>query len=204
MKALSACIAIGVTIIGCGSSSSSSGSDPAATCGKVAACGGDIVGTWSAGASCVTQAAASVPGCTSASVKDVTATARGTSTFNSDGTFTLDSTQSGMETLVIPTSCLSSGGTTVTCDALSGLLTAAFGDAGTSASCTTSSSECDCMVAVPASTTKESGTYTVSGNTLTTKSGGTTTTADYCVQGNELHVISSATGAAGDIVATKQ
>jgi hypothetical protein len=206
MKALSACIAIGMTLVGCGSSSSGSGSsaDPGATCGKVAACGGNIVGTWSVAASCASPAAPMIPGCTTASVKDVSATASGTSTFNSDGTFTLDSTQSGMETLVIPNSCLSGA----SCSSLSAILSVGLGDAGTTASCTGSSSECDCTLGLPASTSKEMGNYTVSGNTLTTMANGTTTSADYCVQGNELHVISTATGnsagVAGDIVATKQ
>jgi hypothetical protein len=204
MKALSACIAIGMTLVGCGSSSSGNngGSDPAATCGKVAACGGNIVGTWSAAASCANPAAPMIPGCTTASVKDVNATASGTSTFNSDGTFTLDSTQSAMETLVIPNSCLMGA----SCSSLSAILSAGLGDGGTTASCTSSSSECDCTIGLPASTTKESGTYKVSGNTLTTTvSGGTPTSADYCVvNGNELHVISTATGTSGDIVATKQ
>jgi hypothetical protein len=206
MKALSACIAIGMTILGCGSSSGGgSGSDPAATCGKVAACGGSIVGTWTVAASCATAAAPSVPGCASASVKDVMVSASGSSTFKSDGTFTLNSTQSGSEVLVIPMSCLSSGGATATCAQLSGILGAALmGDAGTTASCTTSGSECDCMIGLPSTTNMESGTYKVSGTTLTTMSGGTTTTADFCVQGNELHVISTSMGTSGDIVGTMQ
>jgi hypothetical protein len=207
MKALSACIAIGVTIIGCGNSSSGSGSDPSATCGKVAACGGNIVGSWKVGASCASPSTPSIMGCTNASVKDANVSASGTSTFNSDGTFTVETTQSASETLVIPMSCLSAGGMTATCGQLSTILGAALmGDAGTTASCTTSGSDCDCTIALPSSATHEMGTYTVSGNTLTTTSNGTMTSTDYCVQGNELHVISSGAnaGGSGDVVGVKQ
>ena len=208
MKALSACIAIGVTILGCGSSSSGSGSG--GSCGKVAACGGDIVGTWNITDSCASiTSAPTIMGCPNATAQNAMVTASGTSTFNSDGTYTSDLTESASETVVIPMSCLMAGGMTVTCDQLSAALNVAvMGDAGTTASCTTSGSSCNCAIGGSGRSTHRMGTYSVSGNTITTMSGGTTSSADFCVQGSELHVLSSATsnmeGVTEDVVATKQ
>ncbi|MGO9834873.1 MAG: hypothetical protein ACLP1X_11700, partial [Polyangiaceae bacterium] len=135
---------------------------------------------------------------------------------HSDMTYTLSLTESFSETVSVPMSCLSTGGVTVTCDeltmALGGLLES---DGGTMTNCTASGSGCDCNISLSGMTTNDMGTYTVSGNTLTTTSStspGTTGGGDYCVQGgNTLHLISIQMGTGGaagtpaaDLVATKE
>ena len=216
MKPWSARIAIvatvTVTVAGC-SSSSSSGSDGAAgSCGKVAACGGNLVGTWTIVAGCQSGAPSIPmnPACQSETVQSGPVTASGTATFNADMTYSVSLTETTTDTLVVPTSCLAQGGVTLTCDQLAGVLNNALsGDAGTATTCTTSGSSCNCPLTVSATRGPELGTYAVSGNTFTTTSSGTTgTPAGYCVQGNTLHVLATtmAMGASTtvDLVATKQ
>lgn len=210
MKALGACIAMGMMIMGCGSKSNN-GSDPAASCGKVPACGGDVVGTWNIAASCasVTESP-NIMGCPNASYQNAAVTANGTSTFNADLTYTSDVTETASETIVLPTSCLTMGGNSVPCGTLGQVLgSALMSDAGTTtASCSTSGSNCNCNISGTLHTSTR-GTYKTSGNSITTTNNGNTGTSDYCVAqgGTELHVIASTGGMMGvsqDIVATKQ
>jgi hypothetical protein len=217
MKASSAWIAIGVTIMGCSSSSGSSGgSGGSSSCGNVAACGGDIVGTWNIVAACADVSAGDAgasPACPNETVSAGPITASGTVTFNADKTYSVSFTESVSETLSVPASCLSSGGTTVSCGDLSTVLgMGSVDDAGTTtASCTTSGANCSCTIDVSGQNISEMGTYTLSGNTFTTTSsasGTTPGTASYCVQGNTLHVISMDMGSSmgmpnSDLVATK-
>jgi hypothetical protein len=215
MKAFGVCVAIGVAFLGC---SSSSGSDASATCGKVAACGGSIVGTWKIVDACADTSVSSTmnTACPNESAKAGTVSASGTVTFNADMTYKVDFTESVTETLVVPMSCLSMGGATVSCDELTTALGGGGlqGDAGTTtATCTTSGANCNCTIDVNGQTTSEMGTYTVSGTNFTTTSStspGSPGTASYCVQGSTLHVISTAMGMGtmgmptSDLVATKQ
>jgi hypothetical protein len=213
MKIFSVGIAIGVAFLGCSSSNGASGS-----CGKVSPCGGDVVGTWKIVDSCEEGSSLSTANssCPSETGQVTSMSASGTATFNSDMTYALSLTESFSETLSVPMSCLSMGGITVTCDelttALGGLLES---DGGTTTNCTASGSGCDCNISLSGLTTNDMGTYTVSGNTLTTTSTtspGTTGGGDYCVQGgNTLHLISTQMGAGGapgtpaaDLVATKE
>ncbi len=213
MKAWSACFAIGVVFLGCSSSSSSSDA-AAGTCGKVAACGGDIVGTWTIAAACAnaSSSATSNTMCPNESVQSTTLTASGTATFNSDLTYSVDVTESLSETVIVPTSCLTVGTTTITCDELSTAFGGALAtDAGApTATCTSSGGNCDCTISLTGLSTHETGTYTLSNDTVLTTTGGTTSSGDYCVQGNTLHLVSSAMTMGGgmpavatDIVATR-
>jgi hypothetical protein len=212
MKALSACFAIGVVFLGC---SSSSGSDAAGgTCGKVAACGGDIVGTWNIVTACANASSSSTSNtmCPNESLQSTSFTASGTATFNADMTYSVDVTESLSETVIVPTSCLTVGTTTITCDELSTAFGGALAtDAGAPmATCTSSGGNCDCTISLSGLSTHETGTYTLSSNSVvTTPMGGTPSSGDYCVQGNTLHLVSSADMGGGmpavatDIVATK-
>ncbi|HTB78212.1 MAG TPA: hypothetical protein VK762_33440 [Polyangiaceae bacterium] len=213
MKALSACFAIGVVFLGC---SSSSGSDAAGgTCGKVAACGGDIVGTWNIVTACASASSSSTSNtmCPNESLQSTSLTASGTATFNADMTYSVDVTESLSETVIVPTSCLTVGTTTITCDELSTAFGGALAtDAGAPmATCTSSGGNCDCTISLSGLSTHETGTYTLSNNSVvTTPMGGTASSGDYCVQGNTLHLVSSAMDMGGgmpavstDIVATK-
>ena len=222
MKAWTTSIAIGVTFLGCSSSSGSgAGAD---SCGKVAPCGGDIVGTWKVVDTCTEGTLASsgspIASCPSATAQVGNLSASGTATFNADMTYSVALSESASETIDVPMSCLSSGGTTVTCADLATSLGTALGgdDAGsTTATCATSGSSCNCTITVGGMTDNETGTYSISGDTVTTTptaAPGTTVSTrggSYCVQGSDLHLISMAmTGPAGpsmpsgDIVGVKQ
>ncbi len=223
MKASFVWVAVALTTVlaaGCGSSNNSSG--PPASCGKVAACGGDIVGTWTVQGACTIGSLAtqtfggSCPGATSSSA----GTASGTITFNADMTYTAKITESGSETLEIPSSC-TMGASCSELQAAFQQTAAADGDAGLSltGTCTTVSSGCSCTISVPSTTDDESGTYSVSGDSLTLNTSQGTSSANigsgtYCVQGNTLHLISVSSSAGigtpdastmptADIVATK-
>jgi hypothetical protein len=212
MKVSSILIAIGVTFLGCSSSSGSGGSG-GDNCGKVAACGGDIVGTWKVATACAQSTAPTTV--TTGSCTETTQvgqiSASGTATFNSDMTYTVSLSESADETVTVPTSCLAG----VTCDELQMDLGGAIkDDAGaTMTTCTTSGSSCSCDVSVMGQAITEMGTYTLSNNTVTTTSStstGTTGGGQYCVQGNTLHILSAAMGSGAtatpgtDIVATKE
>jgi|HubBroStandDraft_2_1064218.scaffolds.fasta_scaffold584693_1 hypothetical protein len=220
MKAWTTWIAIGVTFLGC-SSSSGSGAD---SCGKVAPCGGNIVGTWKVVDACTGSTSGSsgspISSCPSATTQVGNVNASGTATFNADMTYSVSVTESASETLDIPMSCLSSGtGTTVTCADLATSLGTALGgdDAGATTTCTTSGSSCNCTVTLAGMTDNETGTYSISGDTVTTTptaAPGTTVSTgggSYCVQGSDLHLIAmamtgpaGATGPSSDIVGVKQ
>jgi hypothetical protein len=119
---------------------------------------------------------------------------------------------SASETVTVPLSCLSAGGATGTCDELAMVFNGGiFGDAGTStASCTTSGSNCDCNITLSLQPATATGTYSVSGNSLTTMSASGVGNGTYCVQGSTLNIISSPDGGTmsgtggGDLVATKE
>jgi hypothetical protein len=83
---------------------------------------------------------------------------------------------------------------------------------GTTITCSNSGGGCNCAATLMQPTMMHAGTYTTSGNSLTTVDtmGGGSGTNDYCIQGNTLHVLSMALpmGTMGmvisDIMATKQ
>ncbi len=207
MKAWRAWFAIGAAFLGC-SSSNASGGD----CGKVAPCGGDLVGTWKIIGSCadVSSAPAANSVCASETISVSSFSASGTVTFDSNMTYAFSASESASDTITVPMSCLSTGKVTVTCDDLTTVVNGVFSDAGTT--CTASGSNCNCDVTVSGLTDEETGTYTLSGNTFSTTPSTSTATgggAGYCVQGNTLHITLMAMGnAAGtptaDFVATRE
>ncbi len=212
-------IALFACLVACGGSSGSGGSNGAGGadhCGSVPACGGsNVVGTWKIVDACESAS----PGTVSASCPGETAqvgsfSAAGTITLNADMTYSSSISTSATVVLSIPTSCLPSGGVSLTCDQL-GMAANAL-DGGDTTSCTTSGSNCNCSVSASSATTTDSGTYAISGTTVTITSAtdGSTSTSGYCIQGNTLHIISlSSTMSAGamgmatitsDVVAQKQ
>jgi hypothetical protein len=207
-------LAVGVTFLGCSSSSSGS-----ASCTSPAACGGSLVGTWTLVSACETAIAQSSNNslCPNETVQVGAVDINGTVTFGADMTYSIALSQSVTETLNYPGSCLTvSGGITLTCDQIAQGLNTVTGaaDAGLSpTTCATSSTGCTCTLSVPASNINESGTYATSGGTFTTapSNGSGGGGGNYCVSGSTLHVVSSPTatdgGAAGPalaFVATKE
>ena len=187
-----ACIMVGIA--GCSGASGNGGQGfgvgGAMMCGQVAPCGGDLTGTWNITAACVTAVGTKdlESACPGLGV-DVTAVSiSGTETFNSDMTYT--SMQTDKETISenVPGSCLNGR----SCSTVESSLQ----QSGASASCTGSAS-CSCTVQ-KTSVDSESGTYTVSGNTVTAVSStGMTTTSSYCVMGSILHLIVTSTMSMG-------
>lgn len=108
-----------------GGNSGGSGGGAAGACTDVAACGGDIVGTWSVTSSCLIVSGQLDPsgffGPTCPSIP-VSGSLRvsGTWTANPDGTYADDTTTTGTEQLALPSGCLSFSGTSLTCDQVSG------------------------------------------------------------------------------------
>lgn len=199
--------ALGLTMLSCGGGSGS--------CGKVQPCGGDVVGNYSIGAACFDNAALTMEigmQCPGASVNISGLKVSGNGSFNADMTYSITETISASLSETIPASCLTMSGITVTCTQLDQEIQALLTqNPGTyqSAHCSGSSS-CTCTFVLAPQTTSETGTYTTSGTTITTTdSTGSSSSSSYCVQGNELHMLSvDMTMAMGkvqaDIVLTKK
>jgi len=180
------------------------------SCGKVAPCGGDVVGNYNITSACLTLSSMDMPleGCPGATVNASGIRVSGSASFNADMTYTLNETISASASETIPASCLTMNGITLTCQqldqAIQQLVTENPG-VFQSAHCAGASS-CTCSFTLAPVTTNSSGTYTTSGTTLTLSGGGG---GEYCVQGNELHLISidmtmPMATMNGDIVLTKK
>ena len=206
-KSLFAVAAIlSVASLACGGGSSSSTS-----CGTFTPCGGSVVGTWTISNECVSMpdAGASKPdsSCSTTSQSDIKM--GGTVTFRSDGTYTANRTMSGSGTNTYSAGCLSGS---LTCPYLDSTYNSpGTADAGTHGSCSSTSDggPCTCSATFNINRPPETGTYTTSGNTLTTvpTSGANSPPSDYCVQGNTLVIRTSDTSdgqsAVITIIATK-
>lgn len=205
---VSAWFAALATVAACGGSSDNGGGN----CSNVSPCGGNVVGTWKITNVCASGMLSNSLGsvCPGASEQVGSINASGTATFNSDGTYSTSTTASASVTLTIPNSCLSQSGVTISCGAIGSSL--ANPDAGTSGSCASNGSNCDCTVASSPMSSSSAGMYTTSGTTITTTpTGNSSSSNDYCVQGNTLYLLSNAgpdAGATGGtmetIVLTKQ
>jgi hypothetical protein len=182
-------------------------------CGEVAPCGGDLAGTWVFGTGCLTAAglkdaeSGEVICSSGESISITSIDVSGSATFNADMTYTLALTEQAAARLSLSQSCLQGH----TC----GELQTALENTGdfASVSCSTSGA-CSCDATQPTNTAGESGTYTLSGSTVTTTSStGVVSAIPYCVQGTEIHLLDTSTmnlGAMGlaavdeDTVGTKQ
>jgi len=169
-------------------------------CSNVAACGGDVVGTWTVTSSCLNvtgQMDLSVigVGCTSAVTGSLKVT--GTWTANPNGTYSDKTTTSGNEQLTLPASCLQISGTTTTCERVAPVLQA-LGYAVTTCQSAASGGGCTCSATVnqtgwmgvvnPDAST--SGGYTTSGTVITLDS---EAKYSFCVAGNKLNMTSQGT-----------
>ena len=213
------CAALAASLVGLGACSGSS-SDAAGSCGKVAPCGGNIVGTWKVVTTCSNASAPSglMTGCAGETVSSSSTSASGTFTFNADMTYSVSISESNSETVTIPTSCFTSqGGVSVSCSELGqvfGAGTSSSDAGGLSVMCGTSGSNCSCTIDLSVQNANGSGTYSTSGSNLTivaANGSGMGNVDGYCVSGNTLHLIASAndggtTGTAfagGDVVLTR-
>jgi hypothetical protein len=124
-------------------------------------------------------------------------TAEGTMTFGSDGTARQNITLAGRFTFVLPEECLTFEGITLTCEQLDQLVkqdlaesVAAGEPQDTSAVGCSGSSDCTCFSEIIPQDSVDNGTYTISGNSVTTSdANGEDSTSEYCVDGDTLTVI---------------
>ena len=175
-------LALSLSIVGCG------GAATAPHCDQVEPCGGDVVSTWKFAGACVNDAAASATLaalCPGATINVSSLSVSGSITLNSDLSYSGSSVSvSETATESIPLSCSGAA-------SCAGLSTSANGMTVTCSG----TSVCSCRVSSTASGTAAgalggSGTYSISGTTLTLQSSATSTMGSYCVQGTELHLVS--------------
>jgi hypothetical protein len=167
-----------VGLSGCGGSGG--------TCGNTAACGGDIVGTWTVTSSCVsTNVSMFDSSCPGATIGNVNLKIVGTATYNADLTYTSSATFSGSESVTLPASCLTVNGSTATCAQLTQTLA---GNPGFKSATCTGSGGCTCNVVLNDETTNDTGTYTTTavGVLTETPTGGAASQSDYCIKGKTM------------------
>jgi hypothetical protein len=191
-------------LAGCGGSDGGS-------CGTVAACGGDVVGEWTIADTCLTASGGGAlfgDFCPTATVDAAGLRVTGTASYRADLTYSATATMSGSMAFVLPPSCLTMSGITLTCAQLDQAVKQAMMDdpdpSIQSISCAGSGS-CRCTMQMTPQTSTSSGTYTTSGSTLVEDGA---ESGQYCVKGNELHLLSPSMAMGsfeltGDIVLTK-
>jgi hypothetical protein len=178
-------------LVSCGSSSGS-GSDNGSigSCGKVEPCGGSVVGSWNASATCLDQTTVNMSfqsglmgACPTATATATTGTAIGTMMLNADLTYSTALVAPFEISIALPADC--TGG--MTCAEFAVGVTQALND-GTVVTCTGSGS-CSCTMSTDA-TLSSSGTYTASGTVLAfSGANGYANSGTYCVQGDTLHLV---------------
>jgi hypothetical protein len=181
-----------------------------ASCDNVAACGGDVVGTWSVGGSCLTVSdMADISGfglgCMLVPVEG-TLQVTGTLIFNADGTFTDTTVTSGDITFSLPPECLMISGTSTTCDRIGGPAQQSLGFATLTCTDNTETGGCDCpgtidqagSMAFVVRNGPTEGMYTSADNVLTMG----TTEYTYCVEENILTMSLQSTPKPGPVTGT--
>ena len=212
-------IAFAALLSGCSSSSSNSGASGGGssnggvsgtggstgtgsgdTCKAVTACGGDLVGAWTAKSSCLkTSGTADISylglACSTAEIAgsiDVT----GTFTVGSDGKFTDATVAKGNDTWALGASCLELSGTKVTCEGVGSVFSStlsSYGYQDFTCANAPSGGGCTCQGTVNAtgglgllySNVASTGAYVLTSNGFSL---GTGLDYSYCVNGNELTV----------------
>ena len=179
-------------VVACGGNTEGGGG----SCGKVQPCGGNLVGTWDITATCIDTKAVSdgllsqltaLTGCGELSLESSHADQTGTATFNADMTFTSTRTATYDATIAVPKSCITQGGFTLTCGQVNQLIAQFAGAQVGTVDCKDATGGCSCKLTTPSQTQTDAGNYSVSGTKIT--SGSASASGDYCVQGNELHII---------------
>ena len=166
---------------------STCGSNGLGSCGKVQPCGGDVVGNWSIVGECINTASMNreiMAECPGATVNTSGLRVTGSASFNADMTYSVTEMISATVSETIPASCLTTQG--LTCTQLNQLLQqeAAMDPSGISGRCV-GSSACTCTFTIPSMTVTDSGTWATSGTNILIDG----SPSPYCVQGNELHLM---------------
>jgi hypothetical protein len=202
----------GGTSAGGGSGGSAGETGAKASCTNVAACGGDVVGTWTVSSSCLpvsgkVDVSGFGLGCLEAPVEGMLQVT-GTWTAKADGTFSDETTTSGEQVFAVPPSCLNVSGVTTTCDRVGGPFQAlgfssvvCVPDAATGGcTCTATADQMGGMALISLERPTE-GNYTAASNVITT-SGMLDMTYDYCVAGSTMTTSVTTVGKAGTVSGT--
>ncbi len=171
----------------CGGEVSTAGGTDAGTCPAVAACGGDIVGTWTLASECTTgHLTREANGCAITNTYSGAASSvSGTVVYNADGTFTAGQSSAIPQSIDVPAACLSMGDTCAQFGATLPVQAAQCLPAANGGCICTGSAE---------SIFHQFGTYSTTGNTLIeTVNGGTPVGLGYCVQGGTQLTVIGAT-----------
>lgn len=189
----------GTTGTGGTGGTSGTGGTGGGSCGNVQPCGGSVVGTWTLTNDCADKTALSSAlqsglSCPSLQVSSAQAIIAGTLTFGSDGTYSVQESETVNLGFSLPSTCTS------------GLSCTDFGTAFQSTCAGTTTCACTETNTQPTTST---GTYSIAGNVLALTDSATlsVTSGSYCVQGSTLHLLTvdSTTGAVtDDTVAQKQ
>jgi hypothetical protein len=180
----------------------SGATDGGLSCAAVAPCGGDVVGTWKVSSDCLGKTedlSSTCPGATA----EITFSLSGTQTFNADLTYTATLSGGGTTTYHYPGACLTGG---TNCTQWAQLLNS-VGMYSEVTCATDGAGVCNCVAVSPTMTDNESGTYSVSGGTLSTAPAGSANGAPYCVQGNvlrEMPTLGDGGQISGSLVFTRQ
>jgi hypothetical protein len=207
----------GLLLVGC------SGDDgPAATCGKVQPCGGDVVGQWMVATECesrdhfdaavadfATMAAQSW--CPGQTLRAFEPRVSGSLSFDAAGTYSVAFLLGANLDVNLPVSCLSGlscAGATANFQAQ--IAAGTYANPNVSSVSCVGSSDCVCR-SVLSAPQSETGTYSIAGTALTfTDMAGGFTDNSYCVEGNALHLLTTSMASTGqtnidaDLVAVRQ
>ena len=158
-------------------------------------CGGDVVGDWTISGACANGASLAmqvVPNCPTVMATGVNVHASGSASFKADMTYTLNQTLTVSASGTLPSSCLVYAGLTLSCaqfDVLIQQYVAMYPMMLQAAHCS-GDQTCNCNFTLAPQTTMETGTWSTTGTTLLTTPSTTVSYAtDYCVQKNELHMM---------------
>ena len=196
-------------LFSCGGGGGAGGS----TCSNAAACGGNIVGSWTITSSCISIDASNMvpemdcPGATgTAEGFKVT----GAVSYAADLTYTANTTASGTIVVKLPAACLTQQGFTLTCAQVQQSLQANLSGSDYSSATCSGSSDCTCKLGLSPQASASSGTYTTTAAGLLTEveTGGEPSQSDYCVNGSTLtlspHTMAGMDGLSGTITLAKQ
>lgn len=185
---------------------------PVAVCEAVAACGGDVVGTWAAKSSCLTVAGNMDMtgfglGCSESPTNGELAVS-GNWTFTADGKVTDETLTTGSQDIDVLAACLTVSGTVTACDRLGGALPTLGFAAGTTCTDNVETGGCDCPAtanqmggaASIAQRPIKTGTYTVADNVISVKDNRMNLNAySYCIQGDIMIATVASTPKAGPV-----
>jgi hypothetical protein len=155
-----------------------------ASCGNFSPCGGSLVGSWKVNKLCADARTTTTDGCTE-TVDILEYDAEVSFVFSADNTYSSKGTLNAKADIGFSKDCFSAV-KTATCDELF----SSISEAGIRMSCSSGSAgDCRCSETISNKAAAEEGTYTISGNTVTTRATGSTRLlppSEYCVQGNTL------------------